>query len=80
VEEFQKESLKSAAWQLGYLAEESLGSQPLFSIMREKGFQSKTLRGALATTLFWTQLQGQCVRAGFGTQLSGRSDALPTPN
>lgn len=80
VEEFQKESLKSVVWQLGYLTEESLGSEPLFTIMQKKGFRSETLRGALATAVFWTQLQGRCVRAGLGTQLSGRNDVLPTPN
>lgn len=78
VEEFQKESLKSVAWQLGYLTEESLGSEPLFSIMQEKGFRSKTLKSALSTTVFWTQFQGRCMRAGLGSQLSGRSNVLPT--
>lgn len=67
VVEFQKESLKSAAWQLGYLTEESFGSEPLFSIMQEKGFRSKPLRIALTTMFFWTQRQGQCVTADLGT-------------
>lgn len=64
MEEFQKESLKFVAQQLGYLTEESLGLEPLLRITQEKGFTSKTLRSALTTTLFWTQLQSLCVRRG----------------
>lgn len=77
MEEFQKESLKICSLAARYLTEKSLGSEPLFSIVREKGFRSKTLRNALATAVLRTQLQGGCVRAGLGGQLGGRSSVLP---
>lgn len=47
--------------------------------MREKGFRRKTLRNALAATVFRTQLEGGGVRAGSGSELGGRSAVLPTP-